>query len=111
MFGQDGCEILASFFSCVFMEKSREPKIEQFQRQAMGWILSLKPRQMSYRKRLLALNMLSLRETEREKARLVFSVKRPFTAISMLTLVTMLPLTIIQVRCQSASCCFTVPAI
>lgn len=46
-----------------------------------------------------------------EKARLIFSVKRPFTAILMLTLVTMLPLTIIQVRCQSASCCFTVPAI
>ena len=65
MFGQDGCEILASFFSCVFMEKSREPKNEQFQRQAMGWILRLKPRQMSYRKRLLALNMLSL-EYERK---------------------------------------------
>ena len=39
-------------------QKSLKRKLEQVQRRATRWILSLKPRQMSYGERLLALDML-----------------------------------------------------
>ena len=41
-------------------QKSLKFKVEQVQRRATRWILSLKPGQMSYGERLLALDMLPL---------------------------------------------------
>ena len=53
-------------------EKSLKVKVEQVQRRATGWILSLKPGQMSYEERLLAFDMLPLAH-DREIKDLVFS--------------------------------------
>ena len=57
-----------------FAQKSLKVKVEQVQRRPPGWILGLKPGQMSYGERLLALDMLPL-AYDREIKDLVFFYK------------------------------------
>ena len=55
-------------------QKSLKAKVEQVQRRVTRWILSLKPGQMSYGERMLALDMLPL-AYDREIKDLVFLYK------------------------------------
>ena len=62
--------------------KSLKVKVEQVQRRATRWILSLKPGQMSYGERLLALDMLPL-AYDREIKDLVFFYKAVYGYIDI----------------------------
>lgn len=63
-------------------QKSLEVKVEQVQRPVTRWILSLKPGQMSYVERLLALDMLPL-AYDREIKDLVFFYKAVYRHIDI----------------------------
>ena len=63
-------------------QKSLKVKVEQVQRRATRWILSLKPGQMSYGERLLALDMLPL-AYDREIKDLVFFYKAVYGYIDI----------------------------
>ena len=63
-------------------QKSLKAQVEQVQRRVTNWILSLKPGQMSYGERLLALDMLPL-AYDREIKDLVFLYKAVYWHIDI----------------------------